>query len=266
MKKTCGCYFNTYNASIPLAPKEQGCFYGRPTADIHIHARTEPKGKDSYNYTKVIVNSIDDFEWGAWIEAVPFTGQELWSMQKDYIEQLPKTGATEENFRDFFASRGFTSFDGRMFAETRSAAKEDPFAAIRNNLAAAVNDPVMIIEKALDRIVKTEAGRFLLDKAWGRIPDDYDISVLRVTGLQDKIYCGIYDADIDGSVGLEIPVNWLQNEDTLRKASAEYWKQKEKQTELLEQQKEKEAEKTRLAQEKKERELYMELKRKYGGK
>lgn len=263
--KTVGCYFNTYNASIPLAPKEQGCFYGRPTADIHILARTEPEGKDSYNYTKVVVDSIDDFMWEAWIEAVPFTGQELWGMQKDYIDQLPAGGATEKNFRDFFASRGFTSFEGNMPDETRSAAKEDPFTAIRNNLAAALNDPIRIIENALDRIVKTEAGRFLLDKAWGKIPDNYEITVMRATP-QDTIYCSIYDADIDGSVGLEIPVNWLQNEDTLRKASAKYWKQKEKQAKLLEQQKEKEAEKTRLAQEKRERELYTELKRKYGEK
>ncbi len=273
--KTCGCYFNTYKAKIPLAPREQGCFYSRTSADIYIHARTEPKGKDSYNYTKVIVVSIDDFEWAAELEAVPFTGQELWGMQKDYIDQLPAGGATEENFRDFFASRGFTSFAGRMDEETRHAAEDNPSAAIGKCLSKVDFSSLKKLNRSIKDLLENPEYSAFLSGYRNLIDDDtIDVCIVRrhttdCDDLEVDVVGHYYDRETNGEydevITVYVPVKYLLDRDLLEQDIAAAKAKKEQDMAAAKAKKEQEAEEKERERYLKLKKEYLELEKKYGG-
>jgi hypothetical protein len=268
----CGISANTYQDIVPLAEKERGFFCGAKTARIHIHAQSECD-EHGFNYTAVVMESCDDAMWKGVCAGTPFSIVEMWRMQQEYLKQIPETGATESNFRSFFTRKGFTQFDGRLPSEEGEehvvcSGYEELLATINKNLAIIHSDPAGKIADALLALVKTEEGRFIIDDILQWVPDTikhcwYDVRVA-VDSVQDAgiLCCFTFSSD-DGwehdTRYMHVPAEWLADEKSLRKASAEYWRKKQEQE--LAKKKKQEAEKNE-----EEYKLYLKLEKKYGGR
>lgn len=269
----CGISANTYQDIVPLAEKERGFFYGAETARIHIHAQSE-WDEHGFNYTKVVMESCDDTMWEGECAGTPFSMVEMRQMQQEYLEQIPENGATESNFRSFFTRKGFTQFDGNLPSEEGDervvcSRYEELLATINKNLAVIRSDPAGKIADALRALVETEDGKFIIDNILQWVPDkikhccQYDVRVAVDSVQKAGILCCFTFSSEDGweqdARYTHVPPEWLADEKSLKKASAEYWRKKQKQ-ELAEKKKQ-EAEKNE-----EEYKLYLKLEKKYGGR
>lgn len=275
----CGISANTYQDIVPLAEKERGFFYGAETARIHIHAQSE-WDEHGFNYTKVVMESCDDTMWEGECAGTPFSMVEMRQMQQEYLEQIPDTGATEGNFRNFFTMKGFTQFSGSLPPEEGKehvvcSGYEELLATINRNLTAIRSDPASKIADALMALVETEDGRFIIDDILQWVPDTikhcwYDVRVAVDSVRDTSILCCFTFSSDDGleqdARYTSVPTEWLADEKSLKKASAEYWRKKQDQEASKRQKEAAAAEQETRRKEADEYKLYLELKKKYGGK
>ena len=185
-------------------------------------------------------------------------------MQKDYIDQLPAGGATEENFRDFFASRGFTSFEGNMFAETRKAAEGDPVAVIGKCLSKIDFNSLEELNRSIKDLLKNPEYSTFLSQYRNLIDDDtIDVCVVRrhttdCDDLEVDVVDHYYDKETydehDEVITVYVPVKYLLDRDLLEQDIAAAKAKKEQEAE--------EKERERYLKPKKE---CSELEKKYGG-
>lgn len=90
---------------VKLDYKEQPSFYNQSTAVFKVFATDEWKQP----YVKFMVLSIDDTAWDA---DLYYSADEHFcdTLFERYLNQIPITGVTLENFKEFFGSLGFDFF------------------------------------------------------------------------------------------------------------------------------------------------------------
>ena len=91
---------------VPLCEAAQGYFYYRPTAKFSACVWTEPANGG----TRFKMDSVDDYGWisrsGKFLEP-----EEMKQIMLGYLEQLPETGASEENWKAYFCDKLGYDFD-----------------------------------------------------------------------------------------------------------------------------------------------------------
>ena len=94
------------DVEVKLAYKEQPFFYNRSTANFHLFATDEYTNIKPYVHATML--SIYDASWDADADLESsFDEQFFDELFELYLAQIPETGATRENFKDFFESYGF---------------------------------------------------------------------------------------------------------------------------------------------------------------
>lgn len=103
------------------------------------------------------------------------------------------------------------------------------FNELNESIQAFVGTPKRRIEKILYEILTGEYGQFLLDEWcwWGQNITGENVCEVTLK-LIDKnvIYCDV-ELDYYDYMRLEIPLKYLRNEKTLKKASDAYWRRKD---------------------------------------
>ena len=91
---------------VQLCKDEQMYFYNRPTGAFTAFVWTDP----TYGGTSFTMDSIDDYGWHSWTEKF-LDPEEVKQIMFGYLEQLPETGASEENWKAFFCDNLGFDFD-----------------------------------------------------------------------------------------------------------------------------------------------------------
>lgn len=89
---------------VPLCEDDQVYFYDRPTARFHASIFTEPV----VGGTSFTMDSIDDYGWASHSDKI-LDPEKVKALMIGYLDQIPETGASEENWKDYFCETlGFT--------------------------------------------------------------------------------------------------------------------------------------------------------------
>ena len=91
---------------VPLCEDAQMYFYDRPTARFTAKIWTDP----TYGSTGFTMDSIDDYGWSASTKEF-LDPEKVKKIMLGYIEQLPDTGASEENWKAYFCDKLGFDFD-----------------------------------------------------------------------------------------------------------------------------------------------------------
>ena len=91
---------------VPLCEDAQIYFYERPTAKFNANVWTDP----TYGGTHFTMDSIDDYGWGSGTDNF-LEPEEIKQIMLGYLEQLPETGASEENRKAYFCDKLGYDFD-----------------------------------------------------------------------------------------------------------------------------------------------------------
>lgn len=91
---------------VPLCEDAQTYFYERPTAKFNANVWTDP----TYGGTQFTMDSIDDYGWSSGTDNL-LEPEELKQIMLGYLEQLPETGASEENWKAYFCDKLGYDFD-----------------------------------------------------------------------------------------------------------------------------------------------------------
>lgn len=92
------------DVEVPLCEDDQVYFYDRPTAKFHASIFTEPV----VGGTSFTMDSIDDYGWSSHSDKI-LDPEKVKALMIGYLDQIPETGASEENWKDYFCETlGFT--------------------------------------------------------------------------------------------------------------------------------------------------------------
>lgn len=92
------------DVEVPLCEDDQVYFYDRPTAKFHASIFTDPV----VGGTSFTMDSIDDYGWSSHSDKI-LDPEKVKALMIGYLDQIPETGASEENWKDYFCETlGFT--------------------------------------------------------------------------------------------------------------------------------------------------------------
>jgi len=89
------------SVDVPLCEDARIDFYDRPVGRFFGKVWTEPR----YAGTFFHMDSVDDFFWTASTKKL-LSVDEIKELMVEYLKQVPETGASEENWKEFFKNHG----------------------------------------------------------------------------------------------------------------------------------------------------------------
>lgn len=94
------------DVEVPLCEDDQVYFYDRPTAKFHASIFTDPV----VGGTSFTMDSIDDYGWSSHSDKI-LDPEKVKALMIGYLDQIPETGASEENWKAYFCDKLGYDFD-----------------------------------------------------------------------------------------------------------------------------------------------------------
>lgn len=91
---------------VPLCEDDQVYFYDRPTAKFRASIFTEPV----VGGTSFTMDSIDDYGWVSHSDKI-LEPENVKALMIGYLDQIPETGASVENWKSYFCDKLGCDFD-----------------------------------------------------------------------------------------------------------------------------------------------------------